>query len=161
LRESTTGISNGPVLRGTTKEYRVIITKRDKRVTRRQITETVKMGNISAPVMKEHTPAIQADVSTVQEDVSARKKKKVKMMDINEAQHNMGHMGEAALRGFLNHHNTKATGKFQNCVSCMKWKGQNKAVSEVATNPAKYPGQDYILMRVERFHYQWERKNIG
>jgi hypothetical protein len=64
----------------------------------------------------------------------------VKTMDINEAHHNMGYMGEAALRRFLTHHNIKATGKFQNCVSCMKWKGQNKAVSKIATNPAKYPG---------------------
>jgi hypothetical protein len=62
-------------------------------------------------------------------------------MDINEAHHDMGHMGEAALRKFLNHHNIKATGKFQNCISCMKWKGQNKAASKVATNTATYPGQ--------------------
>jgi hypothetical protein len=62
-------------------------------------------------------------------------------MDINDAHHNMGQMGEAALRIFLNHHNIKATGKFQNCISCMKWKRQNKAVSKVATNLATYPGQ--------------------
>jgi hypothetical protein len=62
-------------------------------------------------------------------------------MDINEAHYNMGHMGEGALRRFLNCHNIKATGKFQNCVGCMKWEAQNKAVSKVATNSAKYLGQ--------------------
>jgi hypothetical protein len=54
----------------------------------------------------------------------------------------MGHMGEGALRRFiLNNHNIKATGKFQNCISCMKWKAQSKVVSKVATNPVKYPGE--------------------
>jgi transposase InsO family protein len=54
----------------------------------------------------------------------------------------MGHMGKAALRKLLNHHNIKATGKFENCISCMKWKTQNKKkVSKVASNPAKYPGE--------------------
>jgi hypothetical protein len=62
-------------------------------------------------------------------------------MDINEAHYNIGHMGEIALRQYLNHHNIKATGKFQNCVSCMKWKAQNKPVNKIATNPAKYPGE--------------------
>jgi hypothetical protein len=81
------------------------------------------MGNISAPL-------IQEDLSAFQEDVSTRKKKKVrvKTMDINEAHHNMGHMGEAALRRCLNHDSIKVSGKFQNCISCMKWKGQNKVV---------------------------------
>jgi hypothetical protein len=65
----------------------------------------------------------------------------VKTIDINEACHHMGHMGEAALRRFLNHHNINAKGKFQNCISCMRWKRQSKAVSKVAANPAKYPGQ--------------------
>jgi hypothetical protein len=68
------------------------------------------------------------------------KKKKIKTMDIDEAHYKMGHMGEVALRKLLNHHNIKATGKFQNCVSCMKWKAQNKSVNKVASNPAKYPG---------------------
>jgi hypothetical protein len=62
-------------------------------------------------------------------------------MDINKAHYNMGHMGEVALRRYLNHRNIKATGKFQNCVSCMKWKAQNKPVNKIATNPAKYPGE--------------------
>jgi hypothetical protein len=59
----------------------------------------VKMGNISEPVIKEDISAMQEDVSAIQEDMSARKKNKVrvKTMDINEAHHNMGHMGEAAL----------------------------------------------------------------
>jgi hypothetical protein len=69
------------------------------------------------------------------------KKKKIKTMDIDEAHYKMGHMGEVALRKLLNHHNIKATGKFQNCVSCMKWKAQNKSVNKVASNPAKYPGE--------------------
>jgi hypothetical protein len=69
------------------------------------------------------------------------KKMKTKAMDINEAHYKMGHMGEVALRKLLNHHNIKATGKFENCISCMKWKAQNKSVSKVATNPAKYPGE--------------------
>jgi hypothetical protein len=53
----------------------------------------------------------------------------------------MGHMGDVTLRKLLNHHNIKATGKFENCISCMKWKAQNKRVSKVATNPGKYPGE--------------------
>jgi hypothetical protein len=66
---------------------------------------------------------------------------RMKTMDINEAHHNMGHIGEGALRRFLNHHNIKATGKFQNCISCLKWKEQNKAVNKVAVNPVRYSGE--------------------
>jgi hypothetical protein len=62
-------------------------------------------------------------------------------MDINESHYKMGHMGEVVLRKLLNHHNMKATGKFQNCISCMKWKAQNTRVSKVASNPAKNPGE--------------------
>jgi hypothetical protein len=50
------------------------------------------------------------------------KKKKKTTMDINEAHCKMGYMGEVALIKLLNHHNIKATGKFENCISCMKWK---------------------------------------
>jgi hypothetical protein len=57
------------------------------------------------------------------------------------ANYNMGHIGEVALRRCLNHRNIKATGKFQNCVSFMKWKAQNKPVNKIATNPARYPGE--------------------
>jgi hypothetical protein len=154
--------SDGPILRTT--EERITktgkkfglragtTTKQCKSGTRRQIADTeydiasdymVKMGTISAPAIQENISAIQEDISAILEGISTRKKKKVKvkMMDINEANHNMNHMGEAVLRKFLSHHNIKATGKFQNCFSCMKWKGQNKAVSTVATNPAKYQGK--------------------
>jgi hypothetical protein len=97
---------------------------------------TVKSGNISAS-------AIYGEISAIQDEVSAEKKKKVKTktMDINRAHYNMGHMGEVALQRFLNHQNIKATGKFQNCTSCMKWKAQNTPVNKVAVNPAKYPGE--------------------
>jgi hypothetical protein len=86
---------------------------------------TVKTGNILAPIIQEEISAIQEDASAIQEDITSRKKKKVrvKMMDINEAHHNMGHLGEVALRKILNYHNIKATAKFQNCISCLKWKG--------------------------------------
>jgi regulator of extracellular matrix RemA (YlzA/DUF370 family) len=98
--------------------------------TRRQIVDAtydidddsmVKTGNISAS-------AIQREISAIQDEVSAERKKKArtKMMDINEAHYNMGHMGEVALRRYLNHHTIKATGKFQNCISCMKWKAQSQ-----------------------------------
>jgi hypothetical protein len=89
---------------------------------------TAYLRNISAPKN-------QGDISANNGKLSAMKKKKTKTMDINE------HMGEVALRKLLNHHNIKATGKFENCISCMKWKAQNKRVSKVATNPAKYPGE--------------------
>jgi hypothetical protein len=69
------------------------------------------------------------------DELSAPKKKTTKMMDINEAHYKMGHMGEVALRELFNHHNIKARGKFENCVSCMKWKAQYKKVSRVAANP--------------------------
>jgi hypothetical protein len=62
-------------------------------------------------------------------------------MDINEAHCKLGHMAEVALKKLLNHHNIKATGKFQNCISCMKCKAQKKRVSKTASNPAKYPGE--------------------
>jgi hypothetical protein len=65
----------------------------------------------------------------------------MKTIDRNEAHYNMGHMGEVPLRKFLNHHNIKVTGKFQNCIGCMKWKAQNKAAIKVAVSPAKYPGE--------------------
>jgi hypothetical protein len=74
-------------------------------------------------------------------EISAVKKKKLKTMDINEAHYKMGHMGKVALRKLLNHHNIKAAGKFQNCISFMKWKARNKRVSKVASNPARYPGE--------------------
>jgi hypothetical protein len=92
------------------------------------------LGNISAPVN-------QGDISANNGEFSATAKKKTKTMDINEVHYKMGHMGEVALRKLLNHHNIKATGKFENCISCMKWKAQNKKVSKVAPNPAKYPGE--------------------
>jgi hypothetical protein len=96
----------------------------DKCKTQRQMVDmtydmdddsTVKTGNISAS-------AIHGEISAIQDEVSAEGKKKarVKTMDINEAHYNMGHMGEVALRRYLNYHNIKATGKFQNCISCMK-----------------------------------------
>jgi hypothetical protein len=92
------------------------------------------LGNISAPVN-------QGDISANTGELSAMTKMKTKTMDINEAHYKMGHMGEVALRKLLNHHNIKGTGKFENCISCMKWKAQNKRVSKVAANPAKYPGE--------------------
>jgi hypothetical protein len=55
-------------------------------------------------------------------------------MDINEAHYNMEHMSEVALRQYLNHHNIKATGTLQNCVSCMKWKAQNKPVKKCSNS---------------------------
>jgi hypothetical protein len=94
---------------------------------------TAYLGNISASVNQGGTSANIGEIS-------AMKKKKTKTMDINEAHYKMGHMGEVALRKLLNHHNVKATGKFENCISCMKWKAQNKKVSKIASNPAKYPG---------------------
>jgi transposase InsO family protein len=60
-------------------------------------------------------------------------------MDVMEAHYRMGHLGETALRLILNHHEINATGKFKNCISCLKWKGGNKRVSEVDVNPAEYP----------------------
>jgi hypothetical protein len=92
------------------------------------------LGNISAPIN-------QGEISANINELSAMKKKKTKTMDINEAHYKMGHMGEAALSKLLSHHKIKATGKFENCISCMKWKAQNKKASEVASNPAKYPGE--------------------
>jgi hypothetical protein len=82
-------------------------------------------------------------------------------MDINEAHYKMGHMGEVALRKLLNHYNIKATGKFENCISCMICKAPNKKVSKVASNPANIQVSDYILMQVDHFHYQWAEKSIG
>jgi hypothetical protein len=92
------------------------------------------LGNISAPVN-------QGNISAKNGELSATKKTKTKMMDMNEAHYKMGHMGEVALRKLLNHHNIKAIGKFENCISCMKYKAQNNKVSKVASNPAKYPGE--------------------
>jgi hypothetical protein len=40
----------------------------------------------------------------------------------------MGHMGENAVRSYLNHHGYKVTGELRNCVSFMKWRAQNKPV---------------------------------
>jgi transposase InsO family protein len=90
--------------------------------------------NISAPVN-------QGDISANNGELSATTKQKTKTMDINKAHYKMGHMGEVALRKLPNHHNIKAPGKFENCISCMKWKAQNKKVSKVKANPAKYPGE--------------------
>jgi regulator of extracellular matrix RemA (YlzA/DUF370 family) len=118
----------------------------NERKTQRQMVDatydmdddsTVKMDNISAS-------AIHGEISAIQDEVSAvgrKKKAKIKMVDIIEAHYHMGHMGEVALRRYLSHHNIKATGKFQNFVSCMKWKAQNKPVNKIATNPAKHPGE--------------------
>jgi hypothetical protein len=103
----------------------------------------VKTENISASVIQDEISAIHGEISAIQDEISAERKKKMKTktMDINKAHYNMGHMGEVALRQYLNHHNIKSTGKFQNFISCMKWKSQNKPVNEIATNPAKYPGE--------------------
>jgi hypothetical protein len=176
VRKRSTGKSIGPVLESKRKKYGVRNTKRGNSVTQRLITDmvyddnTIKMGNISAPIIQEDISAMQEDISVIQEDVSAieenilaRKKKKVtvKIMDINEAHHNMGCIGEARLRNFLNHHNIKATGKFPNGISCMKWKGQNKAVSKVSTNTAKYPGQRLHIDVSGPLPLQMGRKNNG
>jgi hypothetical protein len=80
---------------------------------------------------------------------------------INEAYYKMGHMGEGALRRFLNHLIISTTGKFQNCISCMKWKAKNQAISKVATTPAKYPGERLGIDVSGPLCYQWEEKNIG
>jgi hypothetical protein len=95
---------------------------------------TAYLGNISAPVN-------QGDISANNGELYATAKKKTKTMDINEAHFKMAHMGEVALRKLLNHHNIKASGKFEHCISCMKWKAQNKKVSKVAANRANYPGE--------------------
>jgi hypothetical protein len=119
-------LNNG---KGLTTRRRAIYMANDRR-----IKNTVFQGNISAPIN-------QGEISANQGEISAMKKKKTKTMDINEANYKMGHRGEVALRKLLNHHNIKATGKFENCVSCMKWKAQNKRVSKTALNPEKYPGE--------------------
>jgi hypothetical protein len=67
------------------------------------------LGNISATVD-------QGEISANNGELSVMKKKKTKTMDINEAHYKMGHMGEVALRNLLNHHNIKATGKFEDCI---------------------------------------------
>jgi hypothetical protein len=64
------------------------------------------LGNISASVN-------QGGISANNGEISVMKRKKTKMMDINEAHYKMGHMGEVALRKLLKPHNTKATGKFE------------------------------------------------
>jgi hypothetical protein len=65
---------------------------------------TVKTDNIS-------TSATHGEISAIQDEVSAERKKKtkIKTMDINEAHYNMGHMGEVDLCRYLNHNNIKAT----------------------------------------------------
>jgi hypothetical protein len=70
------------------------------------------LGNISALVN-------QGDNSANNVELSAMTIKKTKMMDINELHYKMGHMGEVELRKLLNHDNIKATGKLENCISCM------------------------------------------
>jgi hypothetical protein len=59
---------------------------------------TAYLGNISASVN-------QGGISANNDEISAMKKKNTKTMDINEAHYKMRHMGEVALRKFLNHHN--------------------------------------------------------
>jgi hypothetical protein len=116
----------------------------------------VKSGNISAS-------AIHGEISTIQDEVSAEKKKKfkTKTIDINDAQYNMGHMGEVASRRFLSHHNIKATGKFRNCVSCMKWKAQTEQLIKLQWTQPSIQESVCILMLMDHFHYQWEEKSIG
>jgi hypothetical protein len=109
------------------------------------------LGNIAAPVNR-------GNISANNGELSARKKKKTKTVDINEVNYKMGHMGEVPLRKLLNHHNIKATGKFEKCISCMKWKAQNKKVSKVDQNIQE---SDYVLMQVDRCLYQWAEKSIG
>jgi hypothetical protein len=112
------------------------------RYTRNNVenNNTAYLGNISANANQGDISENQGEVSANNGKLSTVKKKKTKSIDINEAHYKMGHMGEVTLRKLLNHHNIKATGKFENCISCMKWKAQNNRVSKVATNPAKYPG---------------------
>jgi hypothetical protein len=63
------------------KKYEVRTTKRGSSKTQRQIgdteydNETVKMGNISAPVIKDDVSAIQEDVSAIQEDFRKKEAK--------------------------------------------------------------------------------------
>jgi hypothetical protein len=105
----------------------------NKHKTRRQIVERiydmdddsmVKTDNISESAIYGEISAIHGEISAIQDEISTERKKKTKTktIDINKAQYNMRHMGEVALHRFLNHHNIKATGKFQNCVKCMMWK---------------------------------------
>jgi hypothetical protein len=100
----------------------------NERKTQRQIVDTTYDMDDDSTVKMEYisASAICGEILAIQDEVSAERKKKTKTktMEINEAHYNMGHMGEVALRQYLNHHNIKATGKFQNCVSCMKWKAQ-------------------------------------
>jgi hypothetical protein len=83
VKERYTGKSNGPVLRSTGKEYEVRTTKRGSSKTWRQIgdtgndDETVKMGNISAPVIKEDISAFQEDVPAIQEEISEERRERL------------------------------------------------------------------------------------
>jgi len=84
-------------------------------------------------------PRHQNDDITVR--TSNVKTPRQKVIDINDAHHMMGHMGEKALRNYLNHHNIKVTGNLMNCPSCMIWKAKNKAVNKEAINRATDPGE--------------------
>jgi hypothetical protein len=81
-------------------------------------------------------------------------------MYINEAHYKMGHMGEVALGKLLYHHNIKATGKFQNCISCMKWKAQTKVLAKWPQIQQNIQENDYILMQADRFHYQGKKRIV-
>jgi hypothetical protein len=109
------------------------------------------LGNISAPVN-------QGEISANNDELSAMKKKNTETMDINEAHYKMEHMGEAALRKLLNHHKIKATGKFENCVSCMNKTRKLAKWPQIQQNIQE---SDYTLMQADRFHYQWAEKSIG
>jgi regulator of extracellular matrix RemA (YlzA/DUF370 family) len=103
--------------------------------TQRQVADTTYDMDDDSTVIADSisTSAIHGEISASQDEVSAERKKKVKtkMMDINESQYNMGHKGEVALRRYLNHHNIETTDKFQNCISCMKWKAQTSKLTKL------------------------------
>jgi hypothetical protein len=65
-----------------------------------------------------------------------RKENQEQSMDINEAHVQMGQLGETSLSSILDHHGTKATGTFKNCINCMKWRGGNKQVWKIDVNTA-------------------------
>jgi regulator of extracellular matrix RemA (YlzA/DUF370 family) len=100
--------------------------------TQRQVADTTYDMDDDSTVIADSisTSAIHGEISASQDEVSAERKKKVKtkMMDINESQYNMG---EVALRRYLNHHNIETTDKFQNCISCMKWKAQTSKLTKL------------------------------
>jgi hypothetical protein len=97
-----------------------------------------KLSTHHTPVQRHNNKSNATNINSMDMN-DIIKPPKAKSMDINDAHYIMGHMGETALRNYLNHHNIKATGVFRNCVHCMKWKAHNKSVNKIAINKATYP----------------------